>query len=310
MSHDISVNDGEAVLALRSTSYAPLRQAIMTYYELTKPERTLANVMMASAGFLLAAQWHIHLVLFLATVLGTSLLVASACVLNNCIDRELDRKMARTKRRALANGAVPLGNALFYAFMLGAGGLALLALYVGWLVTILGVVAYFDYIVLYGISKRHSVHGTLAGTVSGSMPIVAGYCAVAGRIDAGAVLLFLIMTFWQMAHFFAIAIYRMQDYAAGGIPVLPIKRGIHNTKVQIMVYAAAFTVAALLLSVFGYVGYAYAAVMGTVGGVWLWRGYRGFKAEDDTAWARMMFFFSLKALLVLALFVAIGNSLP
>lgn len=303
--------DGTDVAVIRlSSRISNIRKRSATYYRLTKPERTYANVMTAGAGFLLAAKWHVHVGLLLALIVGMSMLVASACVLNNYIDRDLDMRMPRTKKRALPKGEVPALHALVFSALLGVVGVLLLAVYVNWLVLVLGLVAYFDYIVLYGISKRRSVHGTLIGTVSGSIPMVGGYCAVTGRIDAGAIILYATMTFWQMAHFFAIAVYRMKDYAAGGIPVLPIKKGVHRTKVQIMLYAAAFTIAAVALTVFGYTGYIYAAIMALVGVVWLWRGWRGFKVKDDVVWARMMFLFSLKALLVLSLWVAIGGILP
>lgn len=280
------------------------------YYALTKPERTYANVITATAGFLLASKWHIHVGLLVSLLVGTSLVIASACTLNNYIDRDIDTKMARTKKRALAKRIIPARNALVLTIVLGLVGFLVLALWVNLLVVTLGVIAYFDYVVLYGIAKRRSVHGTLVGTVSGAIPIVAGYCAVTDRIDAAVIILFLMMTFWQMSHFFAIAVYRMKDYAAAGIPVLPVKKGIRRTKVQIVVYAAAFTVSSVSLSLFGYAGYAFAVIMAFLGGVWLWRGLRGFGTEDDVAWARKMFFFSLKAVLVLSLWVAIGGIVP
>jgi heme o synthase len=280
------------------------------YLELAKPERTLANVITALAGFLLASRWHVHFGLLLATLAGTSLVVASACALNNYIDRDLDTKMPRTKKRVLAQRQINPHSVLVYAVLLGITGTVILYVYVNLLVVVLGVVAYFDYIVLYGYAKRHSVHSTLVGTVSGAMPIAAGYCAVTGRIDTSAIILFLAMTFWQMPHFFAIAIFRMKDYAAGGIPVLPLKKGVNRAKVQILMYTAAFVITAVALSVFGRTGYVYAVVIALLGGVWFWRGLRGLRADDDVTWARKMFFFSLKALLVFCLFVAVGGILP
>ena len=280
------------------------------YLELTKPERTLANVITGGAGFLLASRWHVSFGLLLATLVGMSLVEASACALNNYIDRNLDAKMPRTKKRALVKRTLPPRNVLVLAIVLGLLGFAALWLYVNRLVVILGAVAYFDYIVLYGYSKRHSVHGTIIGTVSGAMPITAGYCAVTGRIDMGAVLLFLAMTFWQMPHFFAIAIFRMQDYAAGGIPILPLKKGVYRTKVQILLYTVAFILSAAALSFFGYTGFWFAAIIALVGGIWMWRGVYGFRNADDTVWARNMFFFSLKALMVFSFLVAIGSVLP
>lgn len=283
---------------------------LRTYYELTKPERTYANILTAAAGFLLASKWHIDFVLFIATLGGMSLIVASACALNNYIDRGLDAKMPRTRKRALVQKVLPPSHVLTYAAILGVVGFAVLWFYVNTLVVVLGVVAYLDYIVLYGYTKRHTVHGTLAGTISGAMPIVAGYCAVTDHIDASAVILFLAMTFWQMAHFFAIAIYRLEDYKAGGIPVLPARKGIYRTKVQIMIYTAAFAITAVCLSVFGHAGYLYAAIMAFLGGVWVWRGSQGFRAGNDVVWARKMFFFSLKGLVFFSFWVAISGILP
>lgn len=280
------------------------------YLELIKPERTLANVITALAGFLLACRWHIPFVLLAATLVGMSLVVASACALNNYIDRDLDTKMPRTKKRVLARHQVPPHSVLVYAIVLGIIGFVVLWLYVSVLVFLLGVIAYFDYIVLYGYSKRHSVHSTLIGTISGAMPIMAGYCAVSGKIDMAAVLLFCSMVFWQMPHFYAIAIFRMKDYAAGGIPVLPIKKGIYRTKLQMLCYTLAFIFSALLLWTYGYVGTIYTVVIALIGVAWMWHGVHGYRAKDDVAWARSMFFFSLKALMIFSVMVAIGSILP
>src|SRR6185312_1596924 len=141
-----------------------------------------------------------------------------------------------------------------------------------------GAIGFIDYVVLYGWSKRHSVHGTVVGSISGSMPVVAGYCAVTGRLDMGAFILFLILTLWQMPHFYAIAMYRAKDYAAAKIPVLPVVRGMHAAKVQIVAYVVAFTVAVASLSVFGYAGLTFRIVMLAVSAYWLYLGVCGFKA--------------------------------
>jgi heme o synthase len=278
--------------------------------ELIKPERTLANVITGLAGFLLASQWHVQVALLIATLGGMSLVVASACVLNNYIDRNLDAKMPRTKKRVLASKQLPPGLVLAFAILLGIAGFVTLWLFVNTLVTVLGAVAYFDYIVLYGYSKRHSVHSTLIGTVSGAMPIAAGYCAVTDRIDASVGILFLSMVCWQMPHFYAIAIFRMKDYKAGGIPVLPLVKGVHRTRVQILLYTVLYILVAISLSIFGRTGYVFAIVITLLGADWLWRGVYGFRAESDTVWARKMFVFSLKALLVFCFMVAVGGILP
>jgi protoheme IX farnesyltransferase len=282
---------------------------LKTYYHLAKPERTYANVLTTTAGFLLASKWHVSFWLLVSTLLGTSFVIASACVLNNYFDRKIDAKMPRTSNRALVKGQVKPLRALIFALILGLIGFAILVAYVNKLVVILGAIAYLDYVVLYGLAKRHTVHSTLIGTVAGAMPIAAGYCAVTDRIDSGAVLIYLIMTFWQMPHFYAIAIYRLKDYAAGGLPVLPVKKGIAITKKQIILYMLAFTVTAILPTIFGYSGIIYFIVVLAAALAWLRVGLRGFKTKDDTRWAKETFIFSLIVLLVFVFMLAVDPHL-
>ncbi len=259
---------------------------------------------------MLASKGHIRVGLLLATLLGTSLVIASACVFNNYIDRDIDKHMARTKKRALVTGLIPGPIALTYATVLGLLGFLILSIYTNWLTVALGFVGIFSYVVLYGIGKRRSVHGTLVGSISGAMPPVAGYTAVTNRFDSGALLLFLILVFWQMPHFYAIAMRRYNDYAAAKLPVLPVKKGMKTTKVQILFYILAFSVAAGLLTVLGYTGYIYLIVMAGLGLYWLWLGLKGFKASDNTAWAKKMFLFSLIVILGFSIMVSVGSRLP
>jgi protoheme IX farnesyltransferase len=193
-------------------------------YLLTKPGIIYGNALTAAGGFLLASKWHIDFKLFAATIIGTCLVIASACVINNYIDRGIDKKMKRTKGRATVTGKVSGRWAIAYGVVLGILGFSMLILFTSALVALIGLVAYVDYIALYGVSKRVSVHGTLVGSIAGASPPVAGYCAVTGHFDGGALIIFLIMVCWQMVHFYAIAIRRSSDYKAAGIPVLPLGR--------------------------------------------------------------------------------------
>lgn len=283
---------------------------LKSYYYLAKPGIIYGNLVTATAGFLLASKNHLDLLLLLETLLGIALVIASACVFNNYIDRDIDKKMARTQKRALVSGLVPVRNALVYASVLGILGFLVLSFSTNLLTVIIGLIGYIDYIVLYGLAKRRSVHGTVVGSVAGAMPIVAGYTAVTNRFDSGAFLLFLILVFWQMPHFYAIAIRRLKDYKAAGLPVLPVKKGVHATKIQILIYILAFSVAVVLLSVFGYTGYIFLAVMGLLCLEWLRRGVQGFGTKDDIAWARSMFLFSLIITLSLSIMISIGGLLP
>jgi heme o synthase len=280
---------------------------LKTYYRLVKPGIVYGNTMTAAAGFLLAAHGSIAWRLFAAALAGTALIIASACVINNYIDRGIDQKMARTKKRALASGTIKAPEALTYAAVLGLAGLALLILKTNYLTVAVGLVGFIDYVVLYGVAKRKTVHGTLVGTIAGATPIVAGYTAVAGRLDSAAIILFLMLALWQMPHFYAIAIYRLKDYSAAGLPVWPVKKGIPSTKQQIILYVLAFTLASTLLTIYGYTGIIYLVVMTAVGLYWLYLGLQGLKTKDDTKWARQMFLFSLIVILVLSVMVSVGE---
>ncbi len=283
---------------------------IKTYYQLTKPGIIYGNAITAAAGFFLAAKAHINFGLFLVMLIGLSLVIASGCVFNNCIDRDIDAKMARTKNRAMVKKLVPVQNAIVFATLLGLIGFFLLALYTNFLTVILGFIGFFFYVIMYGIGKRRSVHGTVIGSISGALPPVVGYCAVSNNFDIGALLLFLILVFWQMPHFYAIAIYRLHDYASAGIPVLPVKKGIFITKIQIVLYAIAFIAACVLLTVFKVTGYTYLVLITLLGLGWLAFGINGFRTKDTTRWAKKMFLFSLVIILSLSILLSLNIALP
>ncbi len=286
------------------------------YYQLTKPGVLYGNVITGVAGFLLAASYFhkFDVGLFLATIGGMTLVIAAACVLNNVFDQDIDRLMERTKKRGVASGAVTGFKAIIFSILLLVGGALVLTFWTNWLVSGIGLVGFVVYVWLYGtLSKRRSIHGTLVGSISGAMPILAGYCAVSERIDAAAVLVFLMLFFWQFPEFYSIAIYRQKEYAAAGIPVMTVVKGVANTKVQIFIYTILYVISTLLLSLFGYTGWIYFAAMAILGLWWLRIGWRGLKvplgAQSD-AWARGMFHFSLIVLLSLSAALSLGPLLP
>ena len=279
---------------------------LRAYYEALKPERTYANVMTTAAGFLFACQWHINWALLFYVLIGTTLVVMSACAANNYTDRGIDARMPRTKERATVTGQVSGRGLLIIAAVFGLVGLAILAVHVNWVTMLIGAIAYVDYVVLYAWSKRTTPHSTLIGTISGAAPLVAGYTAVTGRFDLTALLLGLIMIFWQMPHFYSIGIFRRADYAAAKLPVWPVRYGVRSTQVWILVYTSLYLLAVLALAAFGHGGAAFAVVIGVLGLYWLWRGVSGFKHQDAVKWARGMFGFSLVTLLVLSSTLAIS----
>lgn len=282
-----------------------------TYLAITKPGIIRGNALTATGGFLLAAKGDVDFWLFISMLLGLSLIIASACVFNNYIDRGIDRKMSRTKNRALVTGEISSEEAIIYASFLGILGMMLLVLNTPVLTLVVALFGFFAYVVLYGIGKRRTVHGTLIGSLSGAVPPVVGYVAVTSHLDSGAFILFLILICWQMPHFYAIAIYRLKDYAAANIPVLPREKGISNTKIQIFIYIIAFMAANTMLTLYGHTGYVYMITMFLLSFAWLILGIHNIRNNlDEKLWGRKMFLFSLIVILAFSLLLSIETWIP
>lgn len=278
---------------------------IKTYYMLTKPGIIMGNAITTVGGFALASRGHMDYGLLLATLIGLSLVIASAGVFNNYMDRASDEKMERTKHRPLVKKLITERNAILFAIILGLGGFAVLSLYTNLLTVLITLAGFFTYVVLYIIWKYRSVHGTLIGSLSGGVPPLVGYCAVSNRFDEGALILFMILVFWQMPHFFAIAMYRLDDYVAAAIPVLPVKKGIYVAKIHMLIYIIAFIATALMLTIFHYTGYAYFLAAVVLGSIWLGLCIKGFTSQHNQIWARKMFLFSLVTITGLCLMLSI-----
>lgn len=281
---------------------------IYSYYKLAKPGIVYGNSLAVAAGFLLASRADIDVGLLLATLLGIGLIMASGCVFNNYIDRDIDALMERTKRRALVTGEIPPFSALVYATILGTLGLLVLMWFTNLVTVLIAFFGLWTYVVLYSlISKRRSVHATLIGAIAGAIPPVVGYCAVSNTLDMGAIILFFILLIWQFPHAYAIAMYRYDDYAAASIPVLPIKEGAENGKLHMVLYIIAFMFSTQMLTYFNYTGLLYAGVMFTLSALWLGLAVRGFSSQDDAAWGKLMFHSSLFILVSWCLLIAIDT---
>ncbi|OTA21331.1 protoheme IX farnesyltransferase [Xenorhabdus beddingii] len=282
---------------------------IKQYLQVTKPGIIFGNLISAIGGFLLASKGVIDYPLFFATMVGVSLVVASGCVFNNYIDRDIDRIMERTKERVLVKGLIDPKISLIYASVLGIAGIVLLYVAANALAMQLALIGFIIYVGVYSLyMKRKSVYGTLVGSLSGAAPPVIGYCAVAGHFDTGALILLLIFSLWQMPHSYAIAIFRFKDYQAANIPVLPVIKGISVAKNHITLYILAFMVATLMLTISGYAGYKYLIVAAAVSIWWLGMALSGYKTSDDRLWARRLFVFSIVAIMSLSVMMSVDSS--
>ncbi len=283
---------------------------IKDYYTITKPGIVYGNAVTLLAGFLLASRGNIDYFLLIASCAGLSLVIASGCVLNNYIDSDIDALMDRTKRRALVTHVISPIQALIYGLVLGIFGFGALGFFTNGVTVLAASVGFFVYVVVYSLwVKRISTHSSILGSISGAIPPVVGYLAVTGSFDVAACILFLVLVAWQMTHSFAIAIYRLRDYTRADIMILPVKKGVYKTKIQMLIYAILFFVATCSLYVFGYAGLLYLVSMVVAGGIWIGLCVKGLllAEKDNEAWARKVFLFSIILLLIFCVSIGIES---
>jgi protoheme IX farnesyltransferase len=286
-------------------------EVLKNYFLLTKPGIICGNLITTAAGYFLASRGHIDMVLFLWIIIGMSLVVASGCVFNNYIDRNMDRNMARTRHRALARGLISREGAVSYGSVLGVAGTVLLWAATNRLCALVVLAGFAIYVGPYSLYlKRNSVFGTLVGSLAGAAPPLAGYCAVGHGFDMGGLILLSIFTLWQMPHCYAIAIFRLKDYKAAAIPVLPVKRGTEVAKSHTVGYILAFVAATLMLTFGGYTGYSYLLVAAATGLSWLYIAWKGYRTSDERLWAKRLFVFSILAIFAVSFMMSIDFRVP
>lgn len=274
------------------------------YYLLCKPGIIRGNVFVAGAAFLFGSHGDVDAVAFLALIIGTSCIIASACTINNIFDRKIDAAMKRTQNRAIVVGSISPKQAALFAVVLFLVGSAVLLLWTNVLTFAVGLFGFIAYTAIYTPAKKRTHHATLLGTLSGSTPPVAGYVAATNSLDATALLLFVVLALWQMGHFFAIAIYRKDEYKAAHVPVLSLKRGIPATKLQIVLYSVGFLWAAALLGTVSSAGVIYAIPVFLASVWWLIVQIRGYNTKAAERWAGSVFGTSLLVLMVWSISLA------
>ncbi|SSR40230.1 cyoE [Acinetobacter baumannii] len=272
------------------------------YLFLTKPGILFGNFVTTLGGFFLAAQGSIDILLLLLTLIGTTLVVASGCVVNNVIDQDIDTKMQRTQNRALVKKTISPTVALIYAFVLGVIGFSILWFGVNGYAFLFAVIGFVVYVGFYSLwTKRTSIHQTVIGSISGASPPVIGYTAATHQFDVAALLLFLAYGLWQMPHSWAIAIYRFDDYKNAGIPILPVARSIYRTKIECVIYILLFAAVLNGLYCFGYTNVFFLITFNALTAYWFYLSIIGFKAENDQLWAKRFFLYSVILITLLSL---------
>ncbi|WP_425918417.1 heme o synthase [Acinetobacter sp. TSRC1-2] len=281
------------------------------YLFLTKPGILFGNFVTTLGGYFLAAQGSVDFLLLLITLLGTTLVVASGCVVNNIIDQDIDQKMQRTQNRAMVKKSISVPGALVYSLVLGVIGFSILWFWVNAYAFLFAVIGFVVYVVFYSLwTKRTTIHQTVVGSISGASPPVIGYTAVSNEFDLAALLIFIGYALWQMPHSWAIAVYRFDDYKNAGIPILPVARSVLRTKIESLIYVVLFTLAMNALFVYGYTNWLYLVILNGLCIYWFYIGVLGFKAENDQLWAKRFFLFSVILITIISICFSFTSQAP
>jgi heme o synthase len=287
---------------------APARtagQSARAYFLLTKPRiielllvTTVPTMFIAARG--VPSPW-----LMAATLFGGALSAASANVLNCYLDRDIDALMRRTARRPLPTHRVDPGDALRFGLVLGVAGFVWLWAAVNLLSAVLATSAILFYVFVYTLGlKRRSTQNIVIGGAAGAVPVLVGWSAVTGRVELPALVLFAIIFYWTPPHFWALSLRFKDDYAAAGVPMLPVVRGARETSTQILYYTVLLVAVTLLLYPAGRMGALYLAAAVALGGAFIWRALE-LRRDLDGRRAIRLFSFSNTYLALLFLAMAL-----
>lgn len=238
---------------------AQVRASWRDYFNLTKPTITLLVVVTVLPGILLAAKGTLpKMALVLCCLIGTWLASSSAAVFNHLVDVDLDRAMVRTKRRPVASGRVQTSYAMVFGVLLGVTSFLILSVGASVLAAVIAVAANAFYVLFYTMYlKRRTDQNIVIGGAAGAVGPLIGWASVEPTMGWPAIILFLIIFLWTPPHFWALAIKYKDDYAAAGIPMMPVVRGEHVTRIQIFSYTLALIPVVASLYLMGAAGILY-----------------------------------------------------
>ncbi len=230
------------------------------YYELTKPRVVMLMLLCAAVGAFLAVPGLPHMPTLLALLVGMALVAGSAAVINHVADAAVDARMARTCDRPVATGRVSVSRAVLFSAITGIAGMAILLAWVNPLTAWLNLLSWLGYGLVYTLYlKRATSQNIVIGGLFGAAPPLFGWTAMTGSIDAGGLLLVLIIFVWTPPHFWALALDRIEEYSAVDIPMLPVTHGEQYTRLQILLYTLLLVAVTLMPVAIGMSGLLYLA---------------------------------------------------
>jgi protoheme IX farnesyltransferase len=263
------------------------------FYALTKPRVVQLIIFCAVIGMLLAQPGWPDWQLFVAASLGIWLVASAAAAFNCIVEQQIDRRMARTAWRPTAMGLLTTPHTLAFSAVLATAGSAVLYLWVNPLTMWLTFATFVGYAVVYTVVlKPLTPQNIVIGGASGAMPPVLGWAAMTGEVGAEAMILCLIIFLWTPPHFWALALYRAEDYRRAGLPMLPITHGPEFTRLQVLLYTIVLFAAALLPFIQGMSGWLYLAAAVVLSAMFCAYAFRLWRHYSDTL-ARKTFRFSI-----------------
>ena len=284
------LSDAPAAAAIRFGMTAGAEVA--DYVEILKP-RVMALVVFTGFVGLVVAPGHLHPVLAVVAVLCLAVGAGAAGAVNMWYERDIDALMRRTAGRPLPAGRMMPGEALGFSVVLGVGAVLLMGLAVNWVAAELLALTIGFYVFVYTIwLKRRTPQNIVIGGAAGAFPPIIGWAAVTGDIGWGAIALFAIIFFWTPPHFWALSLYRTGDYAAAGVPMLPVVAGPRETKRQMLLYTLMLWPAAAVPWLLGVAGGLYVACALLLSAVFTGVAIQVYYDEGERS-ARRMFAFSL-----------------
>ena len=273
------------------------------YFELCKPRVVALMLLTVVVGMYLATPSWVPITTLGFSLMGIGLCAGSAAAINHLVDKHIDSLMDRTKKRPLARGSLTKKQALLFALIIGILGLGILALLVNRLTAILTFLSLIGYAGIYtGYLKRATPQNIVIGGLAGAAPPLLGWTAVTNQLDPEALLLVLIIFTWTPPHFWALAIYKFEEYKQAKIPMLPVTHGIPFTKLSILLYTILLLVVSLLPFIVGMSSFIYLIAALVLGGRFLYWSIVLYK-QDKPAVALRSFRFSIMYLLLLFVFL-------
>jgi protoheme IX farnesyltransferase len=283
---------------------------IAQYWALTKPRVTQLAVFCAVIGMFLAVPGLPDWRLLLSATIGIWLLAGAAFAVNCLVEREIDSRMARTARRPMARGEITVVQTLLFSGVIGGAGMWVLYTLVNPLTMWLTFATFVGYAVIYTIIlKPATPQNIVIGGLSGAMPPALGWAAIANDVPMQAWILVLIIFVWTPPHFWSLALYRRDDYAKSGLPMLPITHGLAFTQFQILLYTIVLVATTMLPFVVKMSGLIYLASASILGIIYLWYAWRLYKHYSDLI-ARQAFTYSIIYLSVLFVALLVDHYLP